>query len=306
MLNHKMNLCALAFSLVALAPKLNGGCMQEVKEVQMCPDTRQEFQFVRGLFLYAAIGNQEVKADFPRLALGDLGVLDLDHLMRFLYAENGNPSIQGDLGTAMAQDAEKKNPWIALRARFWLAQCQDDKGIKYLEQRCPDLFQRRVDLVKGMASIEWSKAELEGIRKWGFDALLGSAEAAWKLREAFTRKGTDDLMEWSDLGWLSVMDQVALLKRAPKGVSREEMKVFWLLIAAENGHVEAQFELGAHYFIPDYFGNARSMFWLGKAAKGGSEKAKKQIERMEELNQPKYIRDIVEDWKKALGFTQKK
>lgn len=60
-------------------------------------------------------------------------------------------------------------------------------------------------------------------------------------------------MEWSNVGSFSVMDQIALLKRAPKGVSREEMAVFWLLIAAENGHEEAQSELGSHWVVPDYF-----------------------------------------------------
>jgi TPR repeat protein len=265
----------------------------------MYPDARQEYQFVRGLFLYAALGNQELEGKFPRIVPGDLGPFDLDNLMQFIYAENGNPIQQRNLAFTLKQDATKQNPWIALRAKFWLAQCRDESSGKDLEKEVPDLFSHRVDLTKGMASVGWTKAELEGIRKWGYSALLGSAEGAWKLHKAFNRKGGADLMEWSNVGSFSVMDQIALLKRAPKGVSREEMAVFWLLIAAENGHVEAQSELGSHWVVPDYFGTARAVFWLEKASKAGSEKAKKNLELLEQTNQPKYVRDIVEIWKKA-------
>ena len=306
MLCSSLNRFVLAFSLVALAPKLNGGCMQEVNEVPMCPDARQEFQFVRGMFLYAAIGNQGVKGDFPRFVSGDLGPLDLDGLMHILYAENGDHAVQRNLAFGLKQDADKQNPWVTLRARYWLTQCGDEATAKDLEKAVPNLFGRRVDLAKGMASVDWSKAELEGVRKLAQDALLGNAGSAWNLHEIFSRKGAEDLMECSRQGWLSVMDLVALLRRAPTGISREEMNVFWLLIAAENGHVEAQYEIGSHYFIPDNFGIARALFWLEKATKGGSEKAKKRIEFLQETNQSQGVRAIVHDWKKTLGSQQKK
>lgn len=274
--------------------------MQEVKEVPMYPDARPEIQYVRGLFLYAALGNRFDKGDFPRFVPGDLGPLDLDGLMHFIYAENGDPSMQRNLAFELKQDADKQNPWITLRARYWLTQCGDEATAKDLEKAVPNLFGRRVDLAKGMASVGWSKAELEGIRKFAQDALLGDAVAAWTIHEVFNRKGAEDLMGCSRQGWLSVMDLISLLRRAPTGISREEMTVFWLLIAAENGHVEAQCELGSHYFIPDNFGIARAMFWLEKASKGGSAKAKKRLDLLEEMNQPKYIRDIVDDWQKSM------
>lgn len=303
MLHSLLTRIALAALYSAAPLSLIGGCMQESKKASIpaSQEGRSEYQHVQGMLLYVALGGEQLKGEFPRVEKGELGPFDLDYLAQFLYAENGNVIAQRRLAFEMKQDAMKQNPWMVLRARFWLAQCGDGSTGKELENEVPSLFQRRVDLTKGMASVVWAKAELDGVRKRGFDALLGDQESAWRLYREFSAKASGKMGEVTTISKLSVMDQVSLLRRAPKWASREEMAIFWLLIAAENGHAEAQFELGSHWSIPDYFGTARSVFWLRKASKNGNEKASKWLEQLEQTNHPQYVRNLVEAWEKGLA-----
>lgn len=60
---------------------------------------------------------------------------------------------------------------------------------------------------------------------------------------------------------------------------------YWLLIAAENGNVAAQYSMWTYDKDGDAISRARALFWLRRAAEGGDAMAHRELRRLEEVGE---------------------
>lgn len=290
------------FAIVS-ASSLNCWCGNSPKESKMIhgqgySETYKKYKNVQGMFLYVAAGGKDVIGGFPYLEKGALGPADLDRLVVALYAQNGNVNLQKQLGIELKEEGHKGNSWAILRSSFWLKKSGEKEDHVGLDESSVVSLQKLPSITTILNPRVWKSSELSEIENWGKVALLGDSSAAWKLYTFFSNVGkAKTAMRQNNLRY-SVLEQTSILWRSPFGLGREGMAEFWLLVAAENGHLDAQHELGTRWSIPDYFATARSMFWLRKAADGGHEKAKKWLEQLEQTNHPKFIRKMIEEWQR--------
>ncbi|MBI1751829.1 MAG: hypothetical protein HY014_05210 [Acidobacteria bacterium] len=110
--------------------------------------------------------------------------------------------------------------------------------------------------------------EIQILRKHAIKALMGSGNDARVIWKLYLHKCQAEPSILSIFGYDWIALSMLELQGFP-GPRASDDYLYWLMIAAENGEPESQWQLAHEFNINDVDSNARRSFWLNRASAGG-------------------------------------